>query len=321
MASDFDRLEPQLILHAVEAAGFRPTGEYSQLNSYENRVFDLRLESASLAEATRVIAKFYRPQRWSRAAIHDEHSFLQDLAREAIPAVAPLQLANGATTLEMDGFLMAIFPRVLGRSPQEFVPGELQQVGRTLARIHNVGSRHLAQHRPTLNAETYGWKVLERLEKWVYPELWRRYQETATVICQYLDAHLPDCAYLRIHGDCHKGNLLHSSGGEFFFVDFDDFCNGPVVQDFWMLLSGSLGEDEAAAEQDQICEGYAELRALPEDDWHLFEPLRGLRIISYAGWIAQRWSDKSFQRLFPDYESYNYWLEELRQLENIAREL
>ena len=209
--------------------------------------------------------------------------------------------------------------------PDEFLPGQLKQVGRTLARIHNVGARHSARHRLNMTAEVYGWSSLMRLERFVYPELWDRYLDAAEAILMYLDDELDPSSFIRIHGDCHKGNLIHSfnkenPGGEFMFVDFDDFCNGPVVQDFWMLLSGSAEEDIAHEEQDEICAGYEELREIP-DEWHLFEPLRGLRIINYATWIAQRWNDPFFKRVFPDFEGYNYWMDELRQLEKIAIEL
>lgn len=321
MASDFDALQPDVILSALEEAGFNPTGEYSQLNSYENRVFDLKLEISRRAPdpADRVIAKFYRPGRWSREAIRDEHEFLADLQREGIPAIAPLPLKNGETVLDHHGYLMTLFPRVLGRNPQEFIGEELKQVGRTLARIHNVGARKRAEHRPWLNATTYGWDVLRRLEQWVYPELWRQYESAASIILDYLDENLNEAEFIRIHGDCHKGNLLHT-GKEFFFVDFDDFCNGPTVQDFWMLLSGSLNEDTAEEEQEQICLGYEELREVP-NDWHLFEPLRALRVISYAGWIAHRWKDPFFKRVFPGFNTYNYWLEELEVLRRIADQL
>lgn len=319
--SDFDRLQPELILEAVEKAGYRTTGEYTQLNSYENRVFDIRLELSRSAPTPvdRVIAKFYRPNRWSMEAIRDEHDFLADLQREGIPAVAPLQLKNGRTLLNIEGYELAVFPRVVGRMPEEFLPGQLRQVGRTLARIHNVGAKHRAEHRWNLDAETYGWSVLPRLEEYVYPELWRRYEEACSEILSYLDENLDPSSYIRIHGDCHKGNLLHT-GKEFFFVDFDDFCNGPTVQDFWMLLSGSLEEEHAEEEQEEICIGYEELREIP-DDWHLFEPLRGLRIISYGAWIANRWNDPFFHRIFPGFTTYNYWLDELNRLEKIASEL
>lgn len=321
MASDFDALQPDIILRAVEAAGFLPTGEYTQLNSYENRVFDLRLEVTRNAPdpVDRVIAKFYRPNRWSELAISDEHEFLTDLQREGIPAVAPLQLRNGSTRAEYVGYVFSLFPRVLGRSPQEFIGNELQQVGRTLARIHNIGARKVAAHRPSLTMETFVWTVLDRLQNWVYPELWRAYRDAASHIATYLEDNLDPKSFIRIHGDCHKGNLLHT-GHEFFFVDFDDFINGPTVQDFWMLLSGRLDDDDAADEQEQICLGYEELRDIP-DDWHLFEPLRGVRVISYAGWIAHRWNDPFFKQIFPDFNTYNYWLEELGVLEKIAGKL
>lgn len=317
--NDFDRLEPKLILSAIETAGFRATGEYTQLNSYENRVFDVRLEKSprALEPIDRVIAKFYRPHRWTRHAIHDEHEFLHDLVREGIPAIAPLPLKNGATTLDYQGYVMALFPRVVGRMPDEFLDGQLKQVGRTLARIHNIGARHRAAHRPVMNPASYGWPALERLERFVYPELWRRYEETCIILFEHLEEALDESEFIRIHGDCHKGNLLHS-GREFFFVDFDDCCNGPVVQDFWMLLSGSLDDDTASREQDEICDGYEELREIP-DEWHLFEPLRGLRIVHYAGWIANRWdNDPSFQLIFPAFQTYNYWLDELTRLEKIV---
>ncbi len=321
MSRDFDRLEPQLILDAIEAAGFRTTGEYTQLNSYENRVFDIRLEEYAGAPdpCERVIAKFYRPHRWSAEAIADEHQFLFDLQSEGISAVAPLILSNGRSLIHREGYEMALFPRVAGRMPDEFLKGDLAQVGRTLARIHNIGARSKARYRPTLGPRDYGWPALERLAAFVDRELWPRYEATAITILDHLEDRLEPRSFIRLHGDCHKGNLLHN-GSEFFFVDFDDFCNGPVVQDFWMLLSGSIDDEIAREEQDDICKGYEELREIP-DEWDLFEPLRGLRIIHYAGWIAQRWDDPFFKRIFPTYETYSYWLDELGRLEAIAEAL
>ena len=321
MSSDFDRLQPDTILEAIEKAGYLTTGEYSQLNSYENRVFDVRLEPSSKAPQPidRVIAKFYRPNRWSAQAIRDEHAFLDDLTKEGISAIAPLVLQNNSTTLEHESYLMALFPRVVGRMPDEFLKGQLKQVGRTLARIHNVGSRHPALHRPSLTTEAYGWPALARLEQYVYPELWNDYREACEQILYFLEDNLDPASFIRIHGDCHKGNLIHT-GQEFSFVDFDDFCNGPVVQDFWMLLSGGLDDDSAEEEQNDICDGYEELRQIP-DEWHIFDALRGLRIIHYGGWIAQRWADPFFKQIFPGFTTYNYWADELRRLHVIASEL
>lgn len=347
-ANNFTNLTPETILTACEELGFHPTGEMTQLNSYENRVYDVRVENfASDDKAsdhpTSVIAKFYRPGRWSPEAIQDEHQFLFDLKAEGIPAVAPY--AKPKTKQEPktefaflhEGFITAIFPKTLGRMPQEFMRGELQQVGRILARLHNVGAKKEASHRPHLNTETYGDPALERLEQVVYPELWPKYREAAEYLLGYLDDELTKENEIRIHGDCHKGNLLlkdsamKSSQGavsphldqakQFYFVDFDDCCNGPAVQDFFMLLSGSSSLDaDAHDELEELLVGYEELRVVPKN-LYLLEPLRGLRILHYAGWIAARWSDPFFPSLFPDFLSYNWWSDECLRLEQIASRL
>lgn len=319
--SPFDQLSPDLILTAVERAGFRPTGETIQLNSYENRVFDVRVES----EEKSVIAKFYRPGRWSAAALQDEHEFLADLRSEGIPAVAPLLPA-----FQHGDFLTAIFPKIFARMPQELFDDDLKEVGRLLARLHNIGARRPFQHRPILSAETYGYDALDRLDRFVYPELWYRYRDAAEAICDYIEDELDPLDRIRIHGDCHKGNLLRTdprgdTRPEFFFVDFDDCCQGPPIQDFYMLLSGAIDVDETAAnELETLLDGYEELRKVPTN-LHLIEALRGLRIIHYAGWIAARWSDPFFPSLFPAFQggrdSYNYWVDECLRLEQIANNL
>lgn len=318
--SPFDALTPDFILGAVETAGFTPTGEIIQLNSYENRVFDIKVENLpENPQAIRpgVIAKFYRPGRWSPAAIRDEHEFLHDLRAEGIPAVAPYKTARGETAFQHEGFNTAIFPKTLGRMPQEFLKGELQQVGRLLARLHNVGARRPATHRLHLDADTYGHNALARLERVVYPEMWSRYRDAAETICEYLEHELDPRDEIRIHGDCHKGNLLQNAEG-FFFVDFDDCCNGPPVQDFFMLLSGAADIDgQAQDELEELLEGYDELRSVP-DNLYLLEALRGLRILHYAGWIAARWDDPFFPSLFPGFHSYNWWADECLRIEQIA---
>jgi Ser/Thr protein kinase RdoA (MazF antagonist) len=333
--SVFDDLNPDVILSACEELGFLPTGEITQLNSYENRVFDIKVEADDRIDETAgprpaIIAKFYRPGRWSHDAIRDEHLFLSDLRSEGIAAVAPFQIPSHLKSLrsnevefsfEHDGFITAVFPKKLGRMPQEFVGDELKQVGRLLARIHNVGARRKAIHRPTLNAETYGYKALDRLQDVVYPELWNRYRDAAESICEFLDDELDPRDEIRIHGDCHKGNLIqYDIRGEkgFNFVDFDDCCNGTPVQDFFMLLSGASDLDEQAkSELDDLLTGYDELRSVP-DNLYLLEALRGLRILHYAGWIAARWDDPFFPSLFPDFHSYNWWADECLRIEQIA---
>ncbi len=335
--SVFDALTPDFILGAVESSGFVPTGEIIQLNSYENRVFDIKVEPHELigpAAGARpgLIAKFYRPGRWSIEAIQDEHDFLADLKADDIPAVAPFSTLNENTSMQetvfhFEGFPTALFPKTAGRMPQEFRPGELEQVGRTLARLHNVGARKRAKHRLTLDAETYGYHALDRLERIVYPELWMRYRNACEAILEYLDDELDPAENIRIHGDCHKGNLLQvdsvaaASGlvpGGFFFVDFDDSCNGPPVQDFFMLLSGASDlDDQAKIELDALLTGYEELRRIPEN-LYLLEALRGLRILHYSGWIAARWEDPFFPSLFPDFHTYNWWASECLRIEQIA---
>ncbi|MGE0763542.1 MAG: serine/threonine protein kinase [Bdellovibrionales bacterium] len=315
---EFYNLTPDLVMAGVEAAGFHPTGEYLQLNSYENRVFDVRLEKGS--ERERIIVKFYRPQRWSRAAILEEHFFLEELNLSGIPAIAPLPQKNRETLSVFMGLHMAAFPKFLGRMPQELSLDDLKKIGRLLARLHNVGEQKPARHRPRLDVENFGWPALEILADFVAPEMWDRYEQAAIQILQYLEDVLPQEKVLRIHGDCHRGNLLQQDNREgeqgFFLVDFDDFCNGPVAQDFWMLFSGD--KESLAEERDALLGGYEELRHFPSQQEKLFMPLRGLRIIHYAAWIARRWNDPTFPLIFPDYQNYTYWAEETEALERIA---
>ncbi len=317
-SASFYNLDPDKVLRAAETAGYYPTGEFTQLNSYENRVFDIRLEEPATALMTNknLIAKFYRPQRWSKDAIREEHEFLLSLQGEGIPAVAPLIQPNKSTILEIDDMFIAFFPKVLGRMPQEFLNDELLKVGRLMARVHNVGARQPAIHRPTLDSSYFGgWDTLDFLQDWIAPEIKGRYNTAAEDILYALDDLVDPNEFIRIHGDCHKGNLLNN-GQEFFLVDFDDFLNGPVIQDFWMLLSGD--EDQVDEERHQIIDGYEELREFPHHQWAWVPLFRGLRIISYAGWIAKRWTDPSFPRLFPEFNTYSYWAEEVEALEKVA---
>ncbi len=312
MTQGFYELNPNNVLSAVEKVGFIPTGEMTQLNSYENRVFDIRVEP-NKKNVERVVAKFYRPGRWTEAAINDEHEFLMDLQKESIPAVGPIVLNTKKTIMKIDNIFVSLFPKIKARMPQEFIGDQLKQVGLLLARLHNVGAQKKASHRKQLTTEFFGWESLTILEKWVAPEIWSRYEKAAIEILECLDDRLQPSEFIRIHGDCHKGNLLHT-GQEFFFVDFDDFCNGPVAQDFWMLFSGDQTEEEI----EMILSGYTQIRDFDETQTKLFEPLRGLRILYYARWIATRWDDPTFPHLFPDFKSYTYWAEEVEALERVA---
>jgi Ser/Thr protein kinase RdoA (MazF antagonist) len=185
-----------------------------------------------------------------------------------------------------------------------------------MAQVHNIGARKKAPNRPVLDTSYYGgWETLDNLQDWVTPELRGRYNAAAEDILYAIDDNFDPSEFIRIHGDCHKGNLLNN-GTQFFLVDFDDFVNGPVVQDFWMLLSGD--QETFGEEKDLIISGYEELREFPDHQWSWIPMLRGLRIISYAGWIAKRWVDPSFPRIFPEFNTYRYWAEEVEALEKIA---
>ncbi|MCB0420013.1 MAG: serine/threonine protein kinase [Bdellovibrionales bacterium] len=318
----FYDLTPDKVLHGVDQAGFLTTGEYFQLNSYENRVFDIHLEPDDNPKElrNRLITKFYRPERWSLDAIMDEHNFLNELRQEGIPAVAPIKQKNGKTVSSSEGIFMALFPKIWGRLPQELNQEQFKKIGRTLARIHNIGEQKIAENRPSLTVREYGWPALDILHDRVAVEVWNRYEDAAVAILEHLEEVLDESQYLRIHGDCHKGNLLLTDfkdlPQDFLFVDFDDFCNGPPAQDFWMLFSGD--SEESRFEQEWILSGYEELRSFDDRQLDLMLPLRGLRIIHYAAWIARRWDDPSFPNLFPQFQDYSYWAQETESLEKIA---
>lgn len=323
LSQSFYQLTPEVVLSGVENSGYLTTGEYVQLNSYENRVFDIFLEPTSKGYNTlngRIIAKFYRPNRWTESALLEEHFFEQELAAQGQPIISPIELENGKTLGVESHLYFSLFPKCFGRMPQELSLSELKSVGRLLARMHNCGEQRDFEHRAWLTPEEFGWPALDRVEPFAAPEVWARYEEAAMHILHWLDEHLNEDQFIRVHGDCHKGNLLQTDTKdgqkEFFFVDFDDTVMGPAAQDFWMLFSGD--RETSQQEIDSILDGYEELRSFPEEQLGLFEGLRGLRIIHYAGWIAKRWEDPTFPHIFPQYRDYTYWAEEVEALEKIA---
>jgi Ser/Thr protein kinase RdoA (MazF antagonist) len=305
----FFELTPHSVLGALEQLGFEPNGYLTQLNSYENRVFSIDME-----DGQKVVAKFYRPERWSKAAILEEHSFLFELKKEGIPVVAPMILSDGSSLKEWEGMQVAVFEKMRGRSPDELLENDFERIGRRLAQIHNVGARSVARNRLSLYPGDYVENALDVLQPRVSPELWSRYDEVADTLLDYLEDELSQEEFIRLHGDCHKGNLIWN-GEEFYFVDFDDCLNGPVVQDLWMLTQGNREE------LDLLLKGYTQLRSFDENELHLVEPLRGLRMIYYSTWIAKRWEDPSFPKLFPHFATHNYWLDELDRLEKIVAQI
>lgn len=312
----FYQLTPDFVLNAVEKAGWDTTGEYLQLNSYENRVYSVRLEDP---QGTQIITKFYRPERWTEAAIREEHTFLAELSEAGVNVVAPLKQKNGDTLSVHGGLLCAVFPKAKGRMPQEFRLDELTQLGRVIARLHNVGGLKPSKHRHIIDAEHMGRAALQVLEPILPLEYKSRYLAAAEDILEFLDSEIDPKEYQRIHGDCHRGNVLQSDevgkAKEYFLIDFDDFGMGVVAQDVWMLFRHD--EDDVEDEISAFLAGYSELRDFDEDQLRLMEPLRGLRIIHYAAWIARRWSDPSFPHIFPQFGSDSYWFEELKALEQL----
>jgi Ser/Thr protein kinase RdoA (MazF antagonist) len=301
MALDFYNLTPDAVMRATELAGFSPTGEFLQLNSYENRVFRIKLE-----DKTSLVAKFYRPGRWNQNQLQEEHDFLNELDGEGIPVNRPLKM------ILFEGIWVAFFPLFLGRSVTEILPQDWEKLGRLLARVHNVGERHESAHRLWMTSEhPNGWPALVELEKWVDPSLKKRYFEVAENLMGLYEDSVSVDSFFRIHGDLHKGNLL-SRDEQFFLVDFDDHVMGPAIQDMWMLFSES---EQFEFEKENLLRGYEELREFPHEQWAWVPLMRGFRLMGYSAWIARRWQDPSFPRLFPDFNSYSYWAEETEALE------
>ena len=330
-AEQFFALTPDAMLDAVEPAlGVRATGRCMQLNSLENRVYEIELE-----DERSVVAKFYRPGRWSRAAILDEHRFLAELVENEVPAVAPLALAGGGSIAELGGrILFALFPKVRGRGRVELDDLQLAIAGRLLGRLHNIGARGEAPARRRLTVEEFVHAPLAALGLLssgsepraagsglgldgdapgiIPPAQAPRYRALARAIAERAAPLLARAPQIRLHGDCHLGNVLWNESGPF-FLDFDDMLVGPPVQDVWLVVRGR-GE-EADREREVLLAGYEQMRAFDRAELRLIEPLRALRMIHYAGWIARRWDDPSFPRAFPDFGTPRYWAEETQALD------
>lgn len=308
--TSFYNLSPDIIMEAAEQGGLRPTGYCMALNSYENRVYELAQEDGS-----HVVAKFYRPGRWTRDQIREEHELLFELRDEEVPVCAPLIMAGGESIREIEGMYYAVWPRTGGRAPDELSDEVLAMMGRLLARIHNKGAERKAEHRPALTGTSYGLDPLALLEDrgFLPSHLAERFRSAAIAAVGLFETLRKDVPVHRIHGDCHLGNILHGSEG-WFFLDFDDFLTGPAVQDVWMLLPAR--DAEGMRQRMIFLKAYRQFRDF-EDSWlRLIEPLRALRYIRYAAWIAERWEDRVFPSVFPYFGTPQYWEEETRDLED-----
>ncbi|WP_437681022.1 serine/threonine protein kinase [Sorangium sp. So ce131] len=309
----FLSLTPHKVIEAVEAAGVLCNRVCYPLNSFENRVYEVERE-----DRTRVIAKFYRPGRWSRAQILEEHRFLAELAEAEIPVCATRPFPDGETLKQIDHIQYCLFERTGGRAPDELDDALFARLGRLAARIHNVGAAGTAAHRVRLSADTYaredlGW-LAER--KVIPPSVERRYLAAARAVADAAEERLRGVEVHRIHGDLHPGNLLLRDG-TLHVLDFDDMVVGPAVQDLWLLLPGR--DRDARRQREIFIEAYEELRRFDRATLALIEPLRGLRMIHYAAWIARRWHDPIFPRTFPHFGTEGYWRDEASALEEVLQ--
>ncbi len=309
MSERFLRLTPDAVLAAVERAGLEPSGHVTPLVCLENRVFDVRLE-----DGRHVVAKFYRPGRWSAEAIGEEHRFLADLAEAEIPVCRPLTLPGGGTVGQAEELFYAIWPRTGGRAPDELTDAELATLGRLLARIHNVGATRDAPHRPRVDLHSRLEEPLARLLEggWLPSGCGRRLERAAREVGRLYAERSRGVPVHRIHGDCHAGNLLRGREG-WFFLDFDDCAVGPAVQDVWMLVPGRDAEGER--QRRVLVEAYREFRDFDGRWLGLVELLRAMRFVWYAAWVARRIDEPAFRDAFPHFGSGDYWERETRDLE------
>ena len=313
--ASFLGLTPARVLAVVEAAGFAPSGHCFALNALENRVYDVRLE-----DGRHVVAKFYRPGRWSRETILDEHRLLAALVEAEIPVCAPLRFPDGETLRTDEDIHYAIWPRTGGRSPDELSDDQLAVLGRLMARIHAVAADLGAPHRRPLDPEHGPLEALALLEDgdWLPPSCRARYARAVEGLVDVYVERSRGVAVQPIHGDCHAGNLLHGSDG-WFFLDFDDMVIGPPVQDVWMLVPGR--DAEADRQRRVLVDAYRTFRDFDERTFSLIEPLRGFRFVFYAGWIARRWDDPAFPDAFPHFGTETYWEDETRDLEELVQRI
>jgi Ser/Thr protein kinase RdoA (MazF antagonist) len=314
----YDQLTPEVILDAVETCGLRCSGALLALNSYENRVYRVETQDDGL-----VVAKFYRPGRWSDAQIREEHAFTQMLQAHEIPAVAPRACRADRALSEHTGFRFALFPWQPGRAAELNSDEDFRILGRYLGRLHRLGAAEPFAHRLCLSVQHWGRDAIGYLKQcgMVPAELADAYAAITAYLLPRLDAAFALTAgarRLRLHGDCHLGNILWGREGPF-FVDFDDCITGPAVQDLWMLLSGSRTEREQQLAA--VLSGYTQFMDFDALELNLIEPLRTLRLLNYSAWLARRWDDPAFPRAFPWFNTQRYWEEQILTLKEQAAAL
>ncbi len=315
----FSQLTPDRVLDLVEAAlGRRCTNLCRPLTSYINRVYEVEQE-----DAVRLVVKFYRPGRWSVDALQDEQDFLTELNAEEIPVIAPMPGVDGCTLQHREGMHYALFPKRGGRALDEPDAAQWLEIGRLLARVHAVGARHATRDRirmvPDASTEDHIQDLLDH--HITRPDLCRRFEETVDTVLDLIEPLFDDVEIIRIHGDCHRNNMLWRPGEPLSLIDFDDMAEGTAVQDLWMLLPGRL--QDSVPEVLQLLEGYETFRPLDRQQWRLIEPLRFMRMIHYLAWCGRQQDDDGFARLAPDWGSGTFWqteIDSLNQQHDIIRD-
>lgn len=306
----FSRLTPDFVMDAVESVGYRCDARILVLNSYENRVYQIGIE-----DSDPVIGKFYRPNRWSSEEILEEHEFTQELLDEEISVVAPLMLQGDTTLVSYDQFRFALYPRRGGRAPELDDLNCLEILGRFIGRIHSVGARKKFIHRRAISLEEYGIETRKFLLEYNFipADLLPAYESVSEGLLKDLQQVLEAFPYnsIRLHGDCHMGNVLWRDDIPH-FVDFDDARSGPAIQDLWMMLSGDTAAQ--SIQMSTILEGYQDFSDFDYTELRLIEPLRTLRMMYHAAWLARRWDDPAFPQAFPFFNTERYWSEHILEL-------
>lgn len=310
MSHAYELLTPDLVLDAVESCDLLTDARVLALNSYENRVYQVGIEGGSP-----LIVKFYRPLRWSDAQIQEEHDFTQALYDLEIPVVPPMRDPQGRTLREFAGFRFALYPRQGGHAPNLDDYDALLSLGRVLGRIHALGQARPFTHRPTVDIHSYARESYDFLlaNDFLPPSLRESYRTLGADLMARLENTFARVSFtpIRLHGDCHPGNILWRDEAPH-FVDFDDARNGPAIQDLWMLLSGE--REQQTLQLAEILEGYREFCDFDLAQLPLIEALRSLRLMHYSAWLARRWSDPAFPRHFPWFNTERYWGEHILEL-------
>ncbi|MDF0748855.1 serine/threonine protein kinase [Marinobacter sp. 71-i] len=307
----YDDLKPDKILDAMEDAGFVVNGRLFALNSYENRVYQIGIE-----DQPPVITKFYRPGRWSEAQIREEHVFTRQLLDADIPVVAPMAMLSGDTLGRSGDFLFAVFLQRGGQAPDTSVTDTLYRLGQWLGQLHNIGDTESFSHRPAMSLLS-GIEENNRFlteNRWVPDDLRPAWDSLIPDLVDHCARRIDEAGEvhsLRLHGDCHAGNILCREE-QMLFVDLDDCRTGPAIQDLWLLLNGD--DTERGQQFGELLEGYEMFRDFNRRERHLIEPLRCFRQISHCTWLAKRWDDPAFPRFFPWFAQPRFWSDQILSL-------